>query len=238
MERYQQHIEINRRKSLSEITNYYFETDIVWNVRKMSGQFYIAEKQSGKKNNSLEGFPKAYFMTLEESVQRQENIKDQFLKYGLKINPIISKRFSESNDNVQGKYLFQLNPGTAGCCVSHLKAIKKWYDETEDEYAFFCEDDLSLETIQYWDFTWKEFIKDLPNDWDVVQLVSIREDFGDFKIRERYWDDWSATAYILKRTYAKKLIDTYIKDDVYFLEVPNSEVMPLIERSALVAPAL
>ena len=223
----QQHIEINRQKSLSEITNYYFKSNIDWNLEKVTNQFYMASQYL---NNNLHGFPKAYFMSLEESKERQKNIKDQFLEYGIQINPIISKRFSESNDSVQGKYLFQLNSGTAGCCVSHLKAIKEWYEKTEDEYAFFCEDDLSLETVQYWNFTWEEFIKDLPNDWDVVQLLTIRENFGDFKIRERHWDDWSATAYILKRSYAKKLIDTYIKGDTYFLEVPNSDVMPLIEN--------
>jgi GR25 family glycosyltransferase involved in LPS biosynthesis len=223
----QQHIEINRQKSLSEIASYYFKSDIVWNLEKVTDQFYIASKNL---NNKLNKFPKAYFMTLEESAERQKNIKNQFLEYGIKITPVISKRFSESNDTVVGKYLFQLNSGTAGCCVSHLKAIKKWYDETEDEYAFFCEDDLSLETVQYWDFTWEEFIKNLPNDWDVVQLVTIREDFGNFKVRERYWDDWSATAYIITRDYAKKIIDNYIKGDVYFLEIPNSNVMPLIEN--------
>ena len=58
----------------------------------------------------------------------------------------------------------------------------------------------------------------------------IREDFGNFKLRERYWDDWSATAYILKREYAKKIIDTYIREDSYHLEIPNSSVMPLIEN--------
>ena len=223
----QQHIEINRQKSLSEITDYYFKSDIVWNLQKVTEQFYVASKDL---NNNLKGFPKAYFISLEESLDRQKNLKKQFLEYGIQITPVISKRFSESNDNVCGKYLFQLNPGTAGCSVSHLKSIKKWYDETEDEYAFFCEDDLSLETVQHWDFTWEEFVTSLPNDWDVVQLLTIREDFGDFKIRERYWDDWSATAYILKRDYAKKLIDTYIRDNVYFLEIPNCEVMPLIEN--------
>jgi len=222
----QHHIEINRQKSLSEITQYYFKSEIIWNLEKMNDQLYIASKNS----NKLDEFPRAYFISLEESVDRQHNIVKQFSKYGIEIEPLISKRFSETNESVGGKYAFQLNPGTTGCCISHLKLIKKWYDETDDEYAFFCEDDLSLETVEYWDFSWRKFIGDLPNDWDIVQLLTIREDFGDFKLRERYWNDWGATAYILKRGYAKKLIDTYVKDNEYFLEVPNSDVMPLIEN--------
>jgi FkbM family methyltransferase len=63
-----------------------------------------------------------------------------------------------------------------------------------------------------------------------VQLLTIRNEYDTFGIRERYWNDWSATAYILTRDYAKKIIDTYIKGDTYHLEIPNQEVMPLIEN--------
>jgi GR25 family glycosyltransferase involved in LPS biosynthesis len=205
---------------------YYVERKIKWNIQQIDDQNYYAEKIM----NKLETFPIVYYMTLDESKERQKNLEDQFLEYGINANPIISKRFSLSGDKLTGKYLHQLNDGTAGCCVSHLKAIKKWYEETEEEYAFFCEDDLSLETVKYWDFTWEQFVNNLPNDWDVVQLLTIRNDFDTFDLRERYWNDWSATAYILKREYAKKLIDTYIQEDSYHLEVPNSEVMPLIEN--------
>ena len=180
--------------------------------------------------NKLENFPTSYYVTLEESVDRQKNIINQFEKYGISPIPIVSKRFSESNDIVTGKYLHQLNAGTAGCCVSHLKAIKNWYESTSEDYAFFFEDDLSLETVQYWDFTWEEFIESLPEDAECVQLLTIRNDFETFEIRERYWNDWGATAYILTRDYAKKIIDTYIKGNIFQLEIPNSEIMPLIEN--------
>ena len=223
----QQHIEINRQKSLSEITDYYFKSNIRWKILQTSGQTYMVSKLS---TNKLNNFPRVFYMTLEESSDRQTNIKNQFDFYNVPVSAVVSKRFSESNDVLTGQYLHQLNDGTAGCCVSHLKAIKYWYDNYDEEYAFFCEDDLSLETVEYWDFTWEEFIKNLPGDWDVVQLLTIRHDFGDFKLRERYWDDWSATAYILKRDYAKRIIDTYIKEDSYHLEIPNSSVMPLIEN--------
>ena len=227
----QQHIEINRQKSLSEITDYYFKSNIIWGITQTSNQTYMAKKYVPKvKSDKLKNFPKAYYMSLEECTDRQFNIKKQFDEYGVSLRAVISKRFHECNDVLTGEYLHQLNAGTAGCCVSHLKAIKHWYDNYDDDYAFFCEDDLSLETVKYWNFTWEQFINNLPSDWDVVQLLTIREDFGNFKLRERYWDDWSATAYILKREYAKKIIDTYIREDSYHLEIPNSSVMPLIEN--------
>jgi tetratricopeptide (TPR) repeat protein len=180
--------------------------------------------------NKLQNFPTTYYMSLEESVDRQKNLTDQFKQYGITPIPVISKRFSKSDDKVTGKYLHQLNDGTKGCAISHLKAIKEWYDTTDEDYAFFCEDDLSLETIQYWNFTWEEFMDSLPEDTECVQLLTIRDEFKTFSIRERYWNDWAVTAYILGRDYAKRIIDTYIKDDIFHLEIPNSDVMPLIEN--------
>ena len=181
-------------------------------------------------NNKLKNFPRVYYVSLEESTDRQINLKKQFDEYGVSINGVISKRFYESDDVVTGAYAHQLNDGTKGCAVSHLKAIKNWYETTNEDYVFLCEDDLSLKTVEYWDFTWEEFISNLPSDWDIIQLLTIRNDFVDFQIRERYWNDWGATAYIIKRDYAKKLIDTYIKEKSYHLEIPNSSVMPLVEN--------
>ena len=181
--------------------------------------------------SKLNNFPRGYYMSLEESVDRRINIANQFAEYGVSLSAVISKRFSECDDVVTGQYIHQLNAGTTGCCVSHLKAIKHWYDNyPEEDYAFFCEDDLSLETVNYWDFTWEEFIESLPEDAECVQLMTIRGDYDTFELRERYWDDWAATAYIITRDYAKKIIDTYIKGDTYHLEIPNSNVMPLIEN--------
>ena len=104
-----------------------------------------------------------------------------------------------------------MNPGTIGCAVSHLKAIKKWYDETDESYAFFCEDDLSLETVEYWNFTWEEFVESIPEDADCVQLLCLRESgsFSDFRFRRREWNDWSVTAYIITRDYAEKIIKNH-----------------------------
>jgi hypothetical protein len=46
------------------------------------------------------------------------------------------------------------------------------------------------------------------------------------------WNDWGATAYILKREYAQNIIDTFCKDEIYCLELPepNDYVQPLIEN--------
>ena len=158
-------------------------------------------------------FPLLRYISLEESIDRREELTESLISCGIDSKCYIGKRFHESNDKVVGKYVHTLNEGTKGCAVSHLKMIQDWYENTNDEYGFFGEDDLSLETIQYWNFTWNEFIEKIPKDADCIQLLTIRDQYSSIKIRKRDWNDWGVTAYILNRDYAKKIIDTYIKGD-------------------------
>ncbi len=226
----QKHIEFNRTL-IGKITDYYVKPQTNWKIIQVGGQNYYAEEdldqmQTGK----LQQFPTVYYVSLEECQDRRDELEKQFKKYNITPKAIISKRFAESDDTITGKYVYQLNDGTKGCCVSHLKAIKEWYETSDDDYAFFCEDDLSLETVEYWNFTWEEFIEKIPDDAECVQLLTIRNEFDTYELRERYWVDWAATAYIITRDYARKLIDTYIQDGTFHLEIPNQDIMPLIEN--------
>ena len=221
-------VEFNK-ELFSDLEDPYIERIYDWNVTNIDGQNYVATRK--EKMKKLSDANTVYFVSLEESTDRRKKLEEGFEKHGAKnVKSIISKRFAEADDKVTGKYLHQLNDGTKGCCVSHLKAIKDWYDTTDEEYGFFCEDDLSFDTLEYWNFSFGEFVNGLPDDWGCIQMLPIRGNFDGIKIRDRYWDDWSVTAYIMKREYAKYIIDNYIIDDTYHLELKDCEVMPLIEN--------
>jgi GR25 family glycosyltransferase involved in LPS biosynthesis len=177
----------------------------------------------------LKGLSSVRYVTLEDDTARQELLTKQFQQYNITPIPIKSKRFSESDDILTGKFVNSLTDPVKGCTVSHLKAFKDWYYNTNEPYGFFCEDDLSLETVEHWNFTWEEFVNHLPNDWDAVQLLAIRGDFNQVRLRERLWDDWAITAYILKREYVKQIIQHCCIEETYNLEVKDSEVMPIGE---------
>jgi hypothetical protein len=225
-----EHIEAN--KKIAPLTDeYYVKSKTEWNIQQIDEQNYYANQTMS--NNKLENFPSVYYISLEECKDRQENIERQFSEYGITPTAILSKRFSESNDEITGKFLDQMNGGTTGCVISHLKAIRKWYEETDEDYAFFCEDDLSLETIQYWDFTWEEFIETIPEGSCCVQLLVIRKDYETFDLRKRLWDDWAGTAYIITRNYARVLVENYCLGEKRFhLELPGtgSVLVPLLEN--------
>jgi len=203
------------------------------------GKVFIATEQPQQqswyieKSNNLEGIPTINCISLEESINRRKTLIEQFEKYSIKnINFLISKRYNKDFDKTTGQLLHTLNDGTIGCCLSHLKQIKQWFETSQEEYGFFCEDDLSLETVPYWHETWNNFIKSLPLDWECVQLLTIRKDNITLTTRDRSWGDWGATAYILKRSLAEKIIKTYHQNNLFKLELPdpNSNIQPLIEN--------
>lgn len=206
-------------------SSHYIEPKTKWNIQKVDNQNYIATEM-----NNLENFPPVYYVTLEDSEDRQKELEKQFERYGIVPKAIKSKRFSESNDVITGKYVYQLTGPTQGCIVSHLKAVRSWYESGESDYAFFCEDDLSLKTVEHWNFKWEEFIEKLPEGCECVQLMTIRGNFDGIHFRDRAWDDWSETAYIMNRDYAKKLIDSYCIGDTFHLELKDSNVMPIGEN--------
>jgi hypothetical protein len=188
--------------------------------------------------NKLDKFPKIYCASLFESEDRRKNFKNEFLKYNIKnINFLLSERQLENDPSVSGELTFLLNLGTIGAAVSHLKMVKKWYDETNEPYAFFCEDDLSLETVQYWNFNWSDFLIELPENWDCIQLMCIGKNLNPIELRRRYWDDWSVGAYLISRKYAKILIDSFISNQKFLLEYPEKDDWaPLAENLIYYSP--
>jgi hypothetical protein len=121
--------------------------------------------------------------------------------------------------------------------ASHLKMIKYWYDNSNEKYALFIEDDVSLITTKYWNFTWEDFIDNLPVNWGCIQLMCIKEnEFSNddmlFRKRNRWGSvDWGATAYIMTREYAKKVIDDYcLGDNEFNLTIKKYNMIPTVEN--------
>jgi hypothetical protein len=212
----------------SDPVTYQATRKLKWKIQKIDEQHYYAEKTL--LNNKLEGFPTVCYISLSQSSERRKKLESSFSEYSITPKSIISEKFSDCNDVVTGKYAHTLNDGTKGCGVSQLKAIKEWYENTNEECLFVCEDDLSLETVKYWNFTWKEFYDSLPSDWNCVQLVVVRDDFDTYELRERMWDDWSVTGYLIRRSHASKIIEDYCKEDSYHFEIPNCNIQPLVEN--------
>ena len=230
------HVQYNK-EMIGEIKEYKVERICEWEIEPQRERYFYAYKKEEKvdmNNSKLNNFPLINYISLEESENRRKNLHNHFEKYGItdkSFRPLISKRFDECDDVVFGSQVEVLDSGTKGCVVSHIKMIKKWYEETDEDYGFFCEDDLSLESVKYWDFTWEQFIERIPEDADCVQLYCIREQQKPIKFEDRWLTDWSVTAYILTRDYAKKIIDQYyVSENEYNLEIYDTQWYPMPEN--------
>ena len=197
-------------------------------VKETLGKVFVDNTSFVHYKNKLANFPTINCITIEESNKRRESLKSKFLNYGITdINFHIFPRYKEGDCELIGSRVSWLDFHSKGPVTSHLKAVKHWYNNSSEDYTFFCEDDLSLETVRYWNFNWTEFFQNLPKDWEIVQLAWIREpnhflDHG-YKLRNRCWCDWSGCAYLIKKTFAKKLIDTYYPNDKFLLEYTGND---------------
>jgi len=198
-----------------------------WNTRMEEIQFKISKVLNV--DDKLRDIPTINCISLEESEDRRKLFLEQFKEYGVehKVKFHISEKFGEVKEVLEFDDGFEDKScdGNKSIFVAHLKNIKNWYDNTNEEYALFCEDDLSLEPVQYWNFTWEDFVEHLPNDWECVQLSYTGETFSEHMIRlqKRRWYFWGNQSLLIKREYAKKLLEIYYKEDRIIMKVQDSE---------------
>ena len=85
----------------------------------------------------LDGLPKVYWINLDSDVRRRRYMEDQFSYWGIDDHVRVSA-YDGRDGNVQqflcGRYPDNVTSSEIGCCMSHLKAIKDFYDNTDDEY--------------------------------------------------------------------------------------------------------
>lgn len=185
----------------------------------------------GDKSNILEEFPMVNCSSLSTCEDRRNYLDERFKEYNFdKINYHIYNKYNPGDYKLKGNQLERLKESHIAITISHILTIKTWYDTTDEAYGFFCEDDISLETLQYWKFTWKEFMQNLPADWEAVQLCLISENDREIKFTKRISWDWGGQAYILKREYAKKLLDAHYNDGTFDFTIPGLDFVPCVEH--------
>jgi GR25 family glycosyltransferase involved in LPS biosynthesis len=180
--------------------------------------------------NNLINLPTINCITLERLSERHILFADQCKKYNLNYNFIYGyedlKDSSGKEVEVTGNWVRSMNVREISITVSHIKAIKEWFQNSDEEYGLFCEDDLNLNINEHWPFNWDYVIKNLPKGWLAVQLSLIRyfknENLEDYtKLTKYVWNNWSACCYLLSRKYAKMILDYHVKgEDSYDLNVP------------------
>lgn len=190
-------------------------------------------------NEKLKNFPSVRYVSLKESEARRADLIAQFEKYGITNHKMIEaidgrvENFAQGHPKVSGEFVHTLESEVLAAGMSHLKAIHDWYTTTDEEMGFFCEDDIKFDMVDYWNFTWEEYLENVPQDWKILQLSLIRIQRmtqWDMVPHRKKWDDWSCCAYVLRREYAKEILDYYYDGDQFTLTIPKTNHHPLPEN--------
>ena len=159
----------------------------------MTGSKLLRDKN--KAAFKLRGLPHIYWLNLDADVERREYMEDQFEYWQVKNHTRIAGydgRDSDPSEYLKGRIPDMVSPGELGCCMSHLKAIKEFYENSDDEYCIIAEDDISFELVHYWPFTWTEFYSYVPYDYDCIQMTTICTGDIHIKLHHKFVNDFSA----------------------------------------------
>jgi GR25 family glycosyltransferase involved in LPS biosynthesis len=170
--------------------------------------------------NKLKGFEPVYVINLKSRTDRFDYINQQLKDNNLSNYNIIEAVDGSSTDwesLVFNRHHLSLTDSELGATISHLSTIKKWLETSDSEYAIIIEDDLSFETVKYWNFTFEDFLNSIKPKYDVLQFCIIHNFQVNTSFHMREHRDWSAACYLITKEGAKKIVDKYFVDGKYVL---------------------
>lgn len=167
-------------------------------------------------DNKLLNFPHLYYTNLDNRVDRKKYMEDQFDRWGIKNYTRVSgTKYLASEMNkwihlVDGDvYLHGNSPEVTANAMTHIEMIKNWLETTNDQCMVMMEDDVDLELIKYWHFDWNYLIKNIPYDWDCIQLGFESQTVVKFFLHPKLPYRTYFGPCMINRKYAEKLVNLH-----------------------------
>lgn len=192
-------------------------------------------------SEKLKGFPTVNYISLHGNIHRQEYMSSQFNKYGINGVVHLNHPYSALKNYLKiiPEFCEQwIGPSQLGITISHLMMIRSWIESTDEPYAIFTEDDISFKSIDYWNFTWEDFISRLPKNWQCIQLIRMENPFGidsfdrmRLNLRNSFSHGvrWWGASWLMSREYAKHIVDQHYPEPGVF-NLWHYDVMPISEN--------
>ena len=181
----------------------------------------FSKMDKNKSAYKLKGLPHIYWLNLDADEDRRFYMEEQFKYWEIENHTRISGydgRDDDVSSHLKGRIPDNVTQNELGCCMTHLKAIKHFYEETDDDYCMILEDDVDFSTVRHWNFTWQEFIGLAPYDWDCLQLTTICTGDIHVKLHLKFINDFSAAVYLISRHHAAKMMRHHIRGNKYKLD--------------------
>ena len=186
----------------------------------------------------LKGFPSVNYINLYDCPVRRVFMETQFREFGIRGNIYQTDRYANIKQNLNISTLpenFQMPDIQIGAMVSNINNMKQWYDNTDEPYAIFCDDDTSFDSINDWNFTWREFVENLPMGWKCIQLIRMYDTItpeivGSISLQLKPGRWWGA-AFMFTRDYVEHLLKILLREDgSYNLSSNGGQYYPCVEN--------
>lgn len=171
------------------------------------------------KKVDLSNLPKILYINLERSKDRNIYIKKHFKEFNItNYERIEGEDYKNDNIKFTKSKLKSFNNGVYYCLFSHIKALKHFYENIEDENILICEDDVNFNLTYIMKKPFNDYLKNIPNDYDIVNLINHKMD-NPKPFKDNTYDYWGTVIYLVSKKGAKKIIDTFEKYNYNFSNV-------------------
>jgi GR25 family glycosyltransferase involved in LPS biosynthesis len=129
-----------------------------------------------------------YYINLDKSPERDEFMKNQFKRYGIKnykrVQAINGTNIKQSIKQFAKKHTYKVNGisfwnnytnlkhNELACTLSHLNAIRTAYQDGHD-MVLITEDDASFGLMPYWNKKLSQYTHEFPSNWGCVSLFNM-----------------------------------------------------------------
>ena len=184
-------------------------------------QKWTIQENFDENKNYLEGVDVIYWINLERSTDRRDNMLKMFSDKtfkdipNIRINAVDGQKL-KLEDYFAVKPTIELSNNQYACLLSHLITIKV-FEKTDANIALIMEDDASLDYQKFWNRSIKEIAEKAPPDWEVIKLAMIPYNCNPdvYKHQQQeFSDSWTAStlAYLINKKGAKKISEHWINN--------------------------
>ena len=166
-----------------------------------------------------------YYLNLNNRTDRRDSMESQFQRWAITDYTRVSvdKYFYKDYDDWKHKLITLYppekydHPRNISITLNQFDTLIDWYYSNKSEYCIIMEDDLCLDTIEYWNFDWDYLMENLPCNWDCIQLYVASFNKLNLNLSRRHVGCHGSACYMVTRHYVEKLMKMFCYEDKYII---------------------
>lgn len=204
----------NMYNIFNKITIYNLLIRYILTYNNINNEIYY-NNLNNKNVSLINNIDKIYWINLEKSLYRKSKMIQILNNFNIE-NIRISAYDGGLEENINEKYFYSESntfPNYSNkeyaILLSHLTTIEKYCFSINNKYgvALICEDDLSLDFINYWKEDIKTIVDNAPCDWEIIMLGYFSLNLNRLNKYEKWNNEWSAISYLVNHRKINKIND-------------------------------